>query len=108
MSLDGNHKRGDSIAGEFPLPVGNYGVEIYPNPAPGGSIFNVSVRGEAGGHVSIKLFDILGRVVTTVYEGPMRNETKTFEISRVNLPPGMYAVSVSTPSRSYGKSFIVQ
>lgn len=107
MSLDGHHKSDGSEPKGVALPAGNFGVDIFPNPAPGG-MFSVSVQGDAESKVSVSLFDILGRMVVSLYEGPMRDETRIFEISRIDLPPGMYAIAVSTQSRTYGKSFIVQ
>lgn len=62
-----------------------------PNPASGTSTFTIAV--EQGQHVSVEVFDALGRQVQTVYNGALAagmSETLTLDASA--LPAGVYII----------------
>ncbi len=60
----------------------------YPNP------FNPSTRIDftipEAGHVSLAVFDLLGRHIGTLVDGPMERGTYTIEFGRADLPTGLY------------------
>ncbi|NNF58658.1 MAG: T9SS type A sorting domain-containing protein, partial [Rhodothermaceae bacterium] len=61
----------------------------YPNPF--GPAANFTLRVAEAQHVSVALFDALGRQVQVLYEGPMAaGERRVLTIEADNLPSGLY------------------
>lgn len=68
-------------------------IGIYPNPFQ--SAATVTIRATAGSeHVSVKAYDVLGREVAMLHDGPLSADTHRFNLQGANLPAGLYLVSV--------------
>jgi agmatine deiminase len=113
--IRGHANSGKEQVRPMPAPAGNFefdvygsvGVEqlavsdlsmkpIYPNPSHGITCIPVSVGKNTSG--SIKMYDLLGNLVTTVYEGEMPAGEKNYFINSLslNLNAGAYLISFET------------
>jgi hypothetical protein len=68
-------------------------IKIYPNPA------NNKITIDATDVVDVKLFDVLGKQVTS---------TKTNDVDVSNLTNGVYFIQVQTKQNMYSQKIIVQ
>ena len=79
----------------------------YPNPFSGRTTFTVT--SERDGPVRISLFDLLGREVKSVFEGPLRSGSPTsFDIEPSDLPDGVYWIRVETAGRQVVHSIVLR
>ena len=69
-----------------------------PNPVL--SATSVTVRDLEDAHVSIRIFDTLGRRISTVFEGVINSDSQTFDVDLSTLAAGIYIVSLSENGRS--------
>jgi hypothetical protein len=68
--------------------------KVYPNPAPGTARLTLTVRQPQS--VRVEVFDVLGRRVRLLREGPMAaNEVKTFRVEGASLASGTYLIRVT-------------
>ena len=68
-------------------------VGVYPNPFR--SAATVMLRSdEPAENVSVRVYDVLGREVAVLHDGPLSASTHHFGLEASNLPVGMYLVSV--------------
>ena len=68
----------------------------YPNPASGVVSFIVEAQSHAE-HVSLRLFNVLGQRVATLYEGALQSGKYTFQFVGDHLPPGAYIYVLESP-----------
>lgn len=81
----------------------NSPIEIYPNPSNGQATFSFSNPDKQ--HVSIGIFDLLGKEIKSVYSGMHEGRlTCTFDDQ---IPSGVYVCKVISEKRIWTKSFIV-
>lgn len=72
-----------------------YHVETYPNPVRTQATIECAVRERQ--HVTVAVYDVLGRRVTTLHEGPLpAQDTRRFRLnaSEAGLSSGTYFVRV--------------
>lgn len=72
-------------------------VSLYPNPA--ADLLNIDVLLNSNEKVTVSIFDITGKLVSTVIENSEMNAgTNTVNVSTSNLSNGLYFVSISAGS----------
>jgi len=94
----GNSVVQDSIICSSVLAISTYNtqnstIKIYPNPA------NNKITIDANDAVDVKLFDVLGKQITS---------TKTNNVDVSNLTNGIYFIQVQTKQNTYSQKIIVQ
>ena len=76
---------------------------LYPNPA----TTEISLQHRFEGQGTIRLMDITGRQVKTLFNGDLEiNTTATFSVA--DMPSGIYFVKVATAQRTTSKKLIIQ
>ena len=73
---------------EGPTPQSPSQLSIYPNPVGSSSV--VSFVLGISGSVSVRVYDLSGRAVETLFEGQLETGTHSFELDAERLPPGVY------------------
>ncbi|HSU29524.1 MAG TPA: S8 family serine peptidase [Chitinophagaceae bacterium] len=72
--------------------------QVYPNPSTG--IFNLVYQLNAGEELTVKLYDITGRLAATYH--PVTNgflQKLNIDLDKAHFSPGLYLLDVSTPER---------
>ena len=69
-------------------------INVYPNPAR--DKVNISFASKVNGPLSIKLYDISGKEVRTIYNGQMTQGTKRVSVDVAGLSAGMYFCKFSS------------
>lgn len=78
-------------------------IEIYPNPSNGQAVVTFSNLDKQ--HLSIGIFDLLGKEIRSVYSGTHEGK-QTYSID-TQIPSGVYICKVVGEQRIWTKSFIV-
>jgi Secretion system C-terminal sorting domain len=73
----------------------------YPNPVQSNGATTLSWNQEEQDFVSLKVYDILGTEVATVYQGITAPGQQSWQFSTANLLPGMYIVRLSSAGSSF-------
>src|SRR5690606_23492083 len=76
-----------------PEPGASLGVEVVPNPARGAAV--VALTLPQPGAVSASVYDVLGRRVALLHEGPLAAGRHALALDGASLPPGVYVVRVA-------------
>ncbi len=83
-------------------------VVLHPNfPNPFGNRTTLAYDMSAPGHVTLEVFDLLGRVVRTVEDGPRGAGRREVEIDANGLPSGIYFVRLTAGNVSKSRSISV-
>lgn len=69
-------------------------LTLYPNPFNNFSMLNVESKAES--NVSIKLYDVLGREILTVYDGNLNKGNYSFVINPRSLSSGIYFIQYTS------------
>ncbi|MCH7640053.1 MAG: FG-GAP repeat protein, partial [Bacteroidetes bacterium] len=72
----------------LPAPPARLALSVWPHPIVSTSTIEVMLLRPQ--HVRLTLYDLLGRQVNTIYEGPLQAGAKTIPIEARSLPAGMY------------------
>ena len=80
----------DSCTVGIPTIVENESILLYPNPAHNSAV--VSLNCNQAGSISIKLFDMMGKLVNVVYEGKTTAGSNIYTIPMSGLAEGLYMV----------------
>ena len=87
----------------------SFGYEVsapYPNPFSTQTTFTLSV--EQRQHVTVGVYDLLGRLVVVLYNGVLRaNTPHPFTVTADGLPSGMYLIRVSSESGAASQSLFL-
>jgi hypothetical protein len=90
-------------------PSGAAGLELTtpaPNPATGGARF--VLRTDRDQEVSVVLVDVLGRTVSTVFDGALRaGDSRDLEVVAADLPAGVYVIRASGDGSSAIRSLTI-
>jgi len=70
-------------------------LQVFPNPTPNKT--TVSFTLTERGHVSLKLYDELGALRMTLFDGEMEAGDHTWPFATRDLPSGIYTIVLSTP-----------
>jgi PKD repeat protein len=80
---------------------------IYPNPIEENTVIAVNLIKQQ--HIDIKITDVLGREITTLFNGILNEGEHQFEVGETNkLNPGIYFVKVMIGGQSIVKKMIVK
>jgi hypothetical protein len=71
-----------------------YELTLYPNPFNNSSMLNVKSNAES--HVSIKLFDLLGRDILSIFDGFLTVGNHSFVINPQSLSSGIYFIQYTS------------
>ena len=78
----------------------------YPNPFSNQTRFTLTLAQQQ--HVTIQVYDMLGRKVTTVYEGPLPpNQAHPFTLQADKLPAGTYTIKATGPHFNQSRHVVV-
>jgi hypothetical protein len=103
---DGTVSRfGPSDAVLFPVAVRELALSIYPSPASGS--FTVDCTLPDDGRVSIALYDLSGRRVSTVFDGETAAGRHEYSYNAAALPPGVYLVRLATDAGTLTRRVVV-
>jgi hypothetical protein len=104
----------DNIASERPEPVSLNSVEqlattsfdLYPNPAQNRTTLSYSLN--SASNVTLNIFDMNGRMISSLEKGRQSAGLHTQEISLTGLEKGVYMIQIITNSTSQAAKLIVQ
>jgi len=103
---DGTVSRfGPTEAVSFPGAAGSISLSVYPSPASG--TFTIDYTLPENGRISISLYDLSGRRITTVYDGETAAGRQVFSFDASTLTSGMYLVHLATEAGSLTKRLVV-
>ncbi|QXD14484.1 hypothetical protein GQ464_013730 [Rhodocaloribacter litoris] len=89
LDFDGTFSYSPTVEVFVDLPDGFALSEASPNPFRGQTRFTLIVR--AAQHVTVRVFDVLGREVARLHDGPLAPETPhVFTFDATRLPGGLY------------------
>jgi hypothetical protein len=80
----------------------------YPNPVSGEQRIVIGFSMEKDGYASIKLYDMLGRFVATVFEGNAQIGAQRVWFNASSLRPGMYTYVLTAGERMFSKRMLVR
>lgn len=92
------------LSGENDVPLDEFGIDIWPNPANPG--VNVLVTTPFPQYVSIKMFDVLGKEVKVFYDGHL-NDTARIYYNTDELSSGMYFFAIQGKEFRQVRTFTV-
>ena len=72
---------------------------LYPNPSPGGYALRLALRGYRGQTTTVRVTDVLGRSVHTLYLQPEAYATDAPLTTPRALAPGVYVVDVRSATQ---------
>jgi hypothetical protein len=87
------------------VPKGFSLLQNYPNPFNPATIIQYSIPKET--HVTIEVFDILGRLVATLVNSTQKAGFYHVEFDASKLASGTYVYQLSTPETSYSKKMLL-
>src|SRR5690606_37865046 len=76
-----------------PVPEESLRLEVVPNPSRGAATVALTVP--EPGEVRVALYDVLGRRVAVLYEGPLAAGRYEIPLDGARLPPGVYVVRLT-------------
>jgi hypothetical protein len=86
--------------------LGGGDVSCSPNPAAGGNIIQLTAKALANKAVSVKLYDLAGRVVATDTQTASPKGSLPFVMPQ--LSRGMYMLNLTTTEGRYSTKLIVE
>jgi PKD repeat protein len=87
--------------------VSDLGVASYPNPA--GLNVNVAISNPLRDDARVEVFDLLGRRIAVLHEGPLTEGSHSFPMDVSGLAPGLYIIRAATTTTSVsGRMTIVR
>ncbi len=78
---------------------------VYPNPV--SSTAEISFMNYAPGFISLKMFDMLGREVMTIYEGYFKIGESKFQLNTSQLPRGVYELLLQSNGKAETAKLVV-
>jgi predicted outer membrane repeat protein len=95
VDFDGTATPSDGVTVEVGL-AARYALEAYPSPVPAGRDATVAVAVQAAQAVTVAVYDVLGRRVTTLHDGSIpAQETLRLRLPTRGLASGVYLVRAS-------------
>jgi|GEM_PF-5825963 len=80
------------LSNEESILANTFNVTAYPNPF--SENVHISLLFDRSEHISIEIFDMLGRIVSTLHDAQLPSGQRTMEWDTTGLPPGIYFVHV--------------
>ena len=85
---------------------GKMAIAVFPNPASNKT--SISFQTALTGKASISLYDMSGKLITTLYSGMVEKEKQQkIEMETSKLQAGMYFINLQTPSGKTQQKLIV-
>jgi hypothetical protein len=94
------------IATGLPAVLSNAGVHIFPNPA--NDIINLQYELKASSEISIKLIDLSGKHVATLFEGSQSQGKQELNLRTAELNKGIYLLQMNVGNELVTRKVIVQ
>ncbi len=105
MMLAGNQTPKD-VMGSTTTPLAEFGLQIAPNPFAGAAHISYSVP--KAGNVSLRLYDVTGKLVTTLVQGYSTAGSHSASISSEKLANGIYLLKYESAGENTTQKLIVQ
>ncbi len=96
---------GPSEAVVFSGPAREISLSVYPSPASGA--FTVDYTLPENGRISISLYDLSGRRVSTVFDGETAAGRQAFSVDAAALPPGVYLVYLDADAGTLTRRVVI-
>nr|HRD06309.1 SdrD B-like domain-containing protein [Saprospiraceae bacterium] len=80
-------------------------VDMYPNPA--NELVNIKIDGKAGDQIKGYLMDNTGKLVTTIVNTLLNQNTEMFKFDVTNIPSGVYMVNISVGNKTFTQKLII-
>lgn len=80
-------------------------AQVYPNPF--NSSTNIKVKNINDGEVEIKIYDVLGREIKTLYKGRVKGTTLNLQFNAGSLPSGTYILVAANNSSIFSTQFML-
>ena len=87
------------------LPEGYALGQNYPNPF--NPVTTIQYEMKAAGNVKLQVYDVLGRLITTLVDGPMTSGTHQVRFDGANLSSGIYFYRLVTPVGQLTKTMVL-
>ena len=81
------------------------GLEVLPNPACKEASVTFGLSRE--GQVRLELYDLLGRKISTLQDGPLKAGPKSYALDTRDHPTGIYYLRLTLSDRQYTRSFLI-
>jgi hypothetical protein len=95
-------KAGSSVSVRSEKPYDQLELAVTPNPV--STKATISFRAPSGQHISLHIFDVLGREIKKIASGELSGGSVNYTTVEVNdLPSGMYTIVLQTESGSLVK-----
>lgn len=125
--IKGHANSGKEQVRPMPAPSGNFEFDVlgttginsivstsfsmkpaYPNPSHGITCIPVAFNKNTKG--SIKIYDVLGKIITVIYEGEMQAGEKNYFINSMdlNIKPGAYFITIETAEGRISQKLMVR
>ena len=91
--------------GRQPLQV-PFGIAIAPNPFSNATTISYSLPN--AGNISLKLYDVTGKLVTTLATGYHNVGTSSVTVSRSSLASGIYMLKLKTDNSTTTSKLIIE
>ncbi len=104
-----NVRAGDGVASGINNPLASeIGFLVYPNPVSGTASITYALKETQD--VQIKLFDMLGKEVGTLYNGIQLagNQSIVLDKARLNLNSGVYFVKMMVDNNSLTQKIVIE
>ena len=75
-----------------------HNVKVYPNPVRSNSTIEVEL--EQNANLELCMFNQIGQLIETIYNGQMEKGNHTFQLTTEKLPVGLYTLRVQSGDRS--------
>jgi hypothetical protein len=98
IDYDGQMTLSPVVQATVPMDAGRSEVRVYPNPVRDEATFAVMVPRES--HLQLAIYDLHGRLVTSLHNGPAEAGLQTFRWLPDGLAPGIYTWRLQTESDS--------
>jgi hypothetical protein len=104
LPFEGNpHTAVEEVGGELPTQI-SLG-QNYPNPFNPNTVFEYNLDGRAD--VKVRVYDVTGRLVTTLFEGTQPAGTYRVTFSGEGLASGTYFYRLETPRQTFTRSMVL-
>jgi hypothetical protein len=80
-------------------------VDMYPNPA--NELVNIRIDGKAGDQIKGYLMDNTGKLVTTIVNTLLNQNSEMFRFDVTNIPSGVYMVNISVGNKTFTQKLII-
>ncbi len=98
--------RTSTVSGSKDLSLEEEKIQIFPNPTPCGSPIYVGVESEKGSNLTLKLFDVSGKLLLQQNENTTGAQN-TFSFNSSNFEAGIYFLSIETPLERHFRKIII-